>query len=123
MSKPKYQQGKRICTVSEFDQCKSIWYKWNGRTAHRSVLMSLQYRTLLEAIAYGRLYTAERKEMEESEMNYYSLKETSMVTGVKVRTLRHWLRVGKLKATKKEGSPYWRVSEDEVMRIKHDNED
>jgi hypothetical protein len=62
MSKAKYTQGKQINTISEFDQCESLWYKWNGKTTHRSVLMSLQYRTLLNAITNGRLYTAERKE-------------------------------------------------------------
>jgi len=62
MSKAKYTQGKQINTISEFDQCESLWYKWNGKTTHRSVLMSLQYRTLLNAIINGRLYTAERKE-------------------------------------------------------------
>lgn len=62
MSKAKYKQGERINTVSEFDQCESLWYKWNGKTTHRSVLMSLQYRTLLNAIINGRLYRAERKE-------------------------------------------------------------
>lgn len=56
----KYKEGERIKTMSEFDQCESLWYKWNGRTKHRSVLMSLQYRTLLESIINGRLYTAER---------------------------------------------------------------
>ena len=37
MSKAKYKQGKQICTISEFDQCESLWYKWNGKTTHRSV--------------------------------------------------------------------------------------
>ena len=58
----KYKKGERINTISEFDQCESLWYKWNGKTKHRSVLMSLQYRTLLESIINGRLYTAERIE-------------------------------------------------------------
>jgi hypothetical protein len=62
MSKAKYKQGKQICTISEFDQCESLWYKWNGKTIHRSVLVSLQYRTLLNAIIAGRIYVAERKE-------------------------------------------------------------
>lgn len=62
MTKAKYTQGKQIKTINDFDQCESHWYKWNGRTTHRSVLMSLQYRTLLNAIINGRLYTAERKE-------------------------------------------------------------
>lgn len=64
MSKPMYKQGKRIETISEFDQCESLWYKWNGKTTHRSVLISLQYRTLLSAIINGRIYVAERKKDE-----------------------------------------------------------
>ena len=59
MSKTRYKQGKQICSISEFDTCESLWYKWNGRTRHRSVLISLQYRTLLNTIMSGRLYTAE----------------------------------------------------------------
>ena len=62
MNSSKYTRGKRITSISEFDACESLWYKWNGKTTHRSVLMSLQYRTLLNAIRNGRIYTAERKE-------------------------------------------------------------
>jgi len=61
MSKSMYTQGKRIETISEFDQCESLWYKWNDKTTHRSVLISLQYRTLLNAIVAGRIYVAERR--------------------------------------------------------------
>ncbi len=61
MSKSMYEQGRRIETISDFDQCESIWYKWNGRTTHRSVLISLQYRTLLNSIIAKRIYVAERK--------------------------------------------------------------
>ena len=61
MSKAKYKQGVQITSVSEFDQCEAKWYKWNGRTTHRSVLMSLQYRTLLNSIVAGRIYVAERR--------------------------------------------------------------
>lgn len=59
MSKSKYKQGRKICSISEFDKCESIWYKWNGKTTHRSVLISLQYRTLMWAIIRGDIYTAE----------------------------------------------------------------
>ena len=59
MSKAKYKQGKQICSISQFDQCEKLWYKWNGKTTHRSVLMSLQYRTLLHTIMNGRLYEAD----------------------------------------------------------------
>ncbi len=58
MSKARYEQDKQICSISEFDSCKNSWYKWNGKTRHRSVLMSLQYRTLLNTIKSGRLFTA-----------------------------------------------------------------
>lgn len=61
MSKSMFTQGKRIETVSDFDQCESLWYKWKGRTTHRSVLISLQYRTLLNSIMAGQIYVAERK--------------------------------------------------------------
>lgn len=61
MSKSMYAQGRRIETISDFDQCESLWYKWNGRTTHRSVLISLQYRTLLNSIIAGRIYVAERR--------------------------------------------------------------
>lgn len=67
MSKAKYKQGKQICSISEFDTCESLWYKWNGKTRHRSVLISLQYRTLLNTIIGGRLYTAEMIEEGEDE--------------------------------------------------------
>ena len=67
MSKARYKQGKQICSISEFDTCESLWYKWNGKTRHRAVLISLQYRTLLNTIRNGRLYTAELVEPQESE--------------------------------------------------------
>ena len=61
MSKAKYKQGVQITSISEFDQCEAKWYKWHGRTTHRSALMSLQYRTLLNDIIRGLIYTAERR--------------------------------------------------------------
>lgn len=59
MSKAKYKTGKQIQSISQFDSCEKLWYKWNGKTTHRSFLISLQYRTLLNAIISGRLYEAE----------------------------------------------------------------
>lgn len=59
MSKAKYKTGKQIQSISQFDSCEKLLYKWNGKTTHRSFLMSLQYRTLLNAIISGRLYEAE----------------------------------------------------------------
>lgn len=70
MSKARYKQGRKINSISEFASCKSPMYKWNGRTRHRSVLMSLQYRTLLDTIISGRLYTAELIDTAESEAKH-----------------------------------------------------
>ena len=67
MSKAKYKQGKQIRSIAEFDACENKWYKWNGTTRHRSALMSLQYRTLLNTILSGRLYTAELIEGSDTE--------------------------------------------------------
>lgn len=66
MNKTQYKQGKQICSISEFDTCESLWYKWNGKTIHRSFLISLQYRTLLNTIISGRLYTADLINSQES---------------------------------------------------------
>lgn len=65
MSKTKYKQGKQICSISNFDNSSKQWYKWNGKTVHRSVLISLQYRTLLNTIMNGRLYEADLIEDEQ----------------------------------------------------------
>ena len=59
MSKPKYKRGKKINSISEFDACPKLFYKWRDKTVHRSVLISLQYRTLLNAIISGTIWTAE----------------------------------------------------------------
>ena len=67
MSKAKYKQGKQITSISEFDQCESLWFKWHNKTTHRSVLISLQYRTLLGTIRNGALYIAELIQGEERE--------------------------------------------------------
>lgn len=58
MSKAKYKTGKRICSISEFELCESNFYKWNGKTTHKSFLISLQYITLRNAIITGRLFVA-----------------------------------------------------------------
>ena len=65
MSKPIYKSGRPILSISDFDTCESLWYKWHGKTVHRSVLMSLQYRILLRDIKMAAIYTAEKREGEE----------------------------------------------------------
>ena len=59
MSKAKYKQGKQIYSIKHFEDSQSSWFKWNGKTVHRSVLISLQYRTLHGVIMCGRLYEAD----------------------------------------------------------------
>lgn len=67
MTKPKYKQGKQIRSISEFSKSKCVWFKWNGKTRHRSVLESLQYSILDKSIKCGRIYTAESNEPQEKE--------------------------------------------------------
>ena len=59
MSKRKYEKGKQICSVSAFEKSDATFFVWNGSTRHRSVLISLQYRTLKDIIYAGRLYEAQ----------------------------------------------------------------
>lgn len=59
MSKTKYKQGKQICSISDFDNNGKQWYKWRSKTVHRSVLISLQYRTLKGFILNGMIYEAD----------------------------------------------------------------
>lgn len=62
MSKPIYKAGRQIVSISDFDTCESPWYKWHGKTVHRAMLMSLQYRILLRDIKAGYIYAAEKRE-------------------------------------------------------------
>ena len=65
MSKPKYKQGKQICSISEFDQSECLYFKvrFGNRfqTKHKSFLISWQYRTLLNFIQSGRVFEAEKE--------------------------------------------------------------
>ena len=48
---------------------------------------------------------------------YYDLRETSKILGVKVRTLRAWLKDGFLIAHKYGGKRKWYVSQSEIDRL------
>lgn len=48
----------------------------------------------------------------------YDLIEVFKITGIRVRTLREWIRNGKLKAFKYVGGRKWFISEEEIKRIK-----
>lgn len=47
----------------------------------------------------------------------YNLVQVSKILGVQVRTVREWIRAGKLKATKYPTSNRWFVTESEIKRI------
>ena len=55
---------------------------------------------------------------------YYNIRQASNLLGIKVRTVREWIRNGKLKAIKYGESNRWFISEEEIKRITgHDNKD
>lgn len=59
MSKAKFKKGKRIESISEFDNSEKHWFKFRDKTVHRSFLISWQYRTLLNAIIKGFIFECE----------------------------------------------------------------
>lgn len=64
MSKARYELGEQIISIAQFEASKSQWFKWHNKTTHRSWLISLQYRTLKNAIDGGILYEAKLKTKE-----------------------------------------------------------
>lgn len=58
---------------------------------------------------------------------HYNLRQASEILGVRVRTLRQWIRDGKLKATKYSCSTgvkaQWFISEEEMKRITNADKD
>lgn len=47
----------------------------------------------------------------------YNVRQTSNLLGIKVRTVREWIRNGKLKAGKYDVSNRWFVPESEIERL------
>lgn len=47
----------------------------------------------------------------------YDLVETAEILGVKVRTLREWLKTGFLIGHRYNGKPKWYVSQSEIDRL------
>ena len=72
MSKRKYKKGKQINSIAEFEQSSCEFFIWNYATRHRSILQSLQYRTLKGIITHGYLYEA--KKIEEEDMDAHANK-------------------------------------------------
>lgn len=50
---------------------------------------------------------------------HYSLVETAEILGIKVRTVRDWLRKGNIKASKYENGKKWYVSQSEIERLQN----
>ena len=48
----------------------------------------------------------------------YNLIETASLLGIKVRTVREWIRNGKLNAQKLANSNRWVVLESEIKRVR-----
>lgn len=48
----------------------------------------------------------------------HSTRETAKLLGVKVRTIREWIRTGKIRAQKYPGSRRWYITDEEISRIK-----
>lgn len=65
----KYERGKQIKSVGEFEQSKSLWfmvlYGVEEKTTHRGFLISWQYQLLERFINAGRLFEAGRKDGED----------------------------------------------------------
>lgn len=47
----------------------------------------------------------------------YRIKDVAEILNLKVRTVREWIKTGKMKARKLNGCPMWFIDEEEVNRI------
>jgi len=65
----------------------------------------------------GRFNTFERIEGSECMEKGYSIIQTAELTGMKARTVREWIRTGKIHAVKAERSGRWVIPEREVSRL------
>lgn len=58
-------------------------------------------------------------------IKHYTVRQTSELLGIKVRTVRDWISKGKIRAVKYDGSNRWFISHKEIQRIleghEHDN--
>lgn len=50
----------------------------------------------------------------------YSVVDTAKYLGIKARTVREWIRLGKIEAHKLNGSARWVIMENEIRRIRGD---
>lgn len=56
-------------------------------------------------------------------MKDYTIREAAKILNVKVRTIRDWLKKGKIKAEKKTNDWYWMIPEVEIERLRNGNTD
>lgn len=54
--------------------------------------------------------------MIDKDKSLVKLKVASKMLGIQVRTLREWIKLGKIKAIKLEGCPMWFISTEEIER-------
>ena len=52
------------------------------------------------------------------EEKFYSLRKTAELLGIKTRTLREWIRTGKIVAIKYPNGRMWFISEKEIGRVR-----
>lgn len=48
----------------------------------------------------------------------YNIRQAADLLGIKVRTVREWIRLGKLNGTKYDCSNRWFISESEIKRLR-----
>lgn len=53
----------------------------------------------------------------------YDTFEAAKELGLQVRTIRHYIQSGKVKAEKKDGKRKWYIAESEIRRLKGENKD
>lgn len=56
------------------------------------------------------------------ENQHYNLKETAEILGIAVRTVREWVKKGKIKAKKYKQCSMWFVSKEEIERLQREME-
>lgn len=58
MSKRKYIPEIKVPNIAVFSMLNNKWFIFNGKTVHREVLKSFQYRTLERVIHSGLVFVA-----------------------------------------------------------------
>jgi predicted site-specific integrase-resolvase len=57
------------------------------------------------------------------EEKYYNIISAADLLGIKVRTAREWIRIGKIKAIKYPASNRWFISAEEIKRVRGEYSD